>query len=221
MKLDSRTVAILQNYQSINPMILINAGNELRTISKSGTVLAKAKVENEFPVSFALHDLSRFLSVYSLFKDSDIEFEDNYLTIKSGRSVLKYVYCNPELVIAPPKKELQLPTFDIEFELKAEVFNSVMKAMQVLGYNEIAIIGDGEKLSVAAVCLKNKTSDVYSVDIGETDKNFNIIIEAEKLKILPMDYKVKLTTSKKGMAYLKNDLIEYWIAIHTSSKIDA
>lgn len=221
MKLDPRTVTILQNYEKINPMILINRGNELRTISKSGTVLAKAKVEDKFPVTFALHDLSRFLSVYSLFKDSDIEFEENYLTIKSGNSFLKYVYCNPELVIAPPKKELTLPEFDIEFELKAEVFNSVMKTMQVLGYNEIAIVGDGKKLSIAAICLKNKTSDVFSVDIGETDKKFNIIIEADKLKILPMDYIVKLTTMKKGLAYLKNDTIEYWIAIHSSSNIQS
>lgn len=216
MKLDTSTMTVLQNFQTINESIAINPGNEIRTISPTGTVVAKAKVKDTFPIPFAIYDVSRFLGIASLFKDADFDFADKHLTIKSGASKVKYVYCEPENIITPPKKQISLPSVDVEFDLKSSVFTSVMRGMQVLGYTELAIIGEKGKLTLSAISLKNKTSDVYSVEIGETDKEFNVIIEADKLKILPVDYHVQI--SKQGISYFKADTIEYWIAISAASK---
>lgn len=210
MKLDPKTITILQNFQSLNPQLAVDKGNILKTLSTTEAVIAKATVPNDFPRSFGINDLSRFLGIYSLFKDSEIEFEEKYLVIKSGASVVKFVYGDTDVMLKPPSKDMKLSSVDIEFELKPEVFNTVLKAMQILGYNEIAITADGENLNLSAVDTKNTTSNVYSVKIGETNKKANFIIEADKLKILPMTYVVQI--SKEGLALFKGDMIEYWIA---------
>lgn len=213
MKLDAKTISVLQNFQNINPSIYIKPGNQIRTMSPTGTVLARAVVPDLFPTEFGIYDVSRFLGINSLFKESEIFFDQKYLTISNGNSKVKYVYCDQENIVTPPNREIKLDSIDIEFVLKPDVLSSVTKAMQILGYNEIAISGDGENLTISAVNTKNKTSDVYSVKIGETARTFNVILEADKLKILPIEYTVQVSNS--GLAYFKGESVEYWIATKT------
>jgi len=217
MKLDPKTISVLQNFQTINPQIAIDPGNVLMTVTTSETLVARATVPTEFPIPFGIYDLSKFLAMSSLLKDADLEFHDTYFNVKSGPTNLKFVYADTEMMIKPPKK-VTIPNGDIEFELRAEVYSSIMKAMSILKYSKLAVIGDGKNMSLVTVNDKNKNSDDYSVTLGETDKTFRIIIEVEQMKMIPMNYVVKI--SKGGIAYFKGDGLEYWIATHTSSKFD-
>ena len=57
MILDQRTLAILKNFATINPSIQFKVGSALATISPQKTVMARAKVDQEFERSFAIYDL--------------------------------------------------------------------------------------------------------------------------------------------------------------------
>lgn len=217
MKLDPKTIAVLQNFQSINPQIAIDPGNVIMTVTPTETMVARATVPNTFPIHFGIYDLSRFLAMSSLLKDAEVEFEDTYFNVKAGPTKLKFVYADTEMMVKPPKK-VTIPNGDVEFELRAEVYSSIMKAMSILKYSKLAVIEDGKTMTLVTVNDKNKNSDDYSVSLGETDKTFRIIIEVEQMKMIPMNYNVKI--SKGGIAYFKGDGLEYWIATHTSSKFD-
>jgi hypothetical protein len=220
MKLDQRTIQVLKNFAGINPSILFRAGNTLRTITPTKTILAKATLEQEFPSSFAIYDLSKFLSVLSLFDDPELQIGSKSLTIKSGGKKVNYVFADPNTIVAPKDdKEIKFPTADVSFELTNEALADVTKALGVLRQPEIAVVGDGETITLQTVNSKDPTSDVYSVEVGTTDKTFNFIFKSENLRLLPDTYQVEIASA--GISRFTSKDVEYYIAIEANSKFGA
>jgi hypothetical protein len=219
MKLDPSTIAILQNFQTINQSILIKPGNLIKTISPSKSLFATAVVPNTFEQQFCIYDLSRFLGLLSLKQNSDISFKEDHLIITQDNGYkTRYTYCNPELILIPPDKEIQMPEPFCTFTLSKDVLQSVFKAMQILGFNEIQFSGQNGVLSVSAVNTKNPSADIYSAEIGQIGKNFSAIIEAEKMKLLNTDYTVEIAS--KGLSHFIGKDVQYWIALSAKSSFD-
>lgn len=212
MKLSQQTISILQNFQTLNPSIVLTPGNVIKTMTK--TTVAKATVSDSFPMKVGIYDLSKFLGILSLDKESDIEFNEKYMIIKQGRSKVKYSYCETSLILHPEK---DVKAFDVyvKFDLTPDTLQGVTKAMAILGFSEIEIRGEDGRLFISAVNTKNTASDVFSTEIGEVDKEFSAIIEAEKLKLIPATYTV--TLGNEGLSHFKSDSVEYWIALSAKS----
>jgi hypothetical protein len=217
MKLDQRTLQVLKNFSSINPSILFRAGNTLKTITPTKTILAKATLQQEFPSSFAIYDLSKFLSVLSLFDEPDLEIGEKSVVIRSGRKKVNYVFADPNSIVAPKDdKEIRFPSADVSFELTAEVFSDVIKALGVLRQPEIAVVGDGSTITLTTTNSKDPTSDVYSIEVGETDRNFTAIFKAENLRLLSDTYQVDIASA--GISRFSSKDLEYFIAVEQNSK---
>lgn len=223
MKFEASTLSVLKNFAAINSSLLFREGSVLKTISPSKTVAAKANLKQEIPQEFAIFDLSRFLSVLSLFDDPDVDFQDTYCTIKTkAGGAVKYVYADEEVVNRKASdKEIKVPTEYVKFTLKADDFQALMKAMGVLGVPEIAVVGNGKKLALQALDAAEKTRDVFNLVVGDTKQKFRAVIKADNLKIVPQDYNV--TISEKGLSHFASvdGSVEYWIAIDaTNSKFE-
>ena len=212
MKLNPQTVAVLQNFQTLNSSIVLTPGNVIKTMTK--TTVAKATVPDSFPMKVGIYDLSKFLGILSLDKDSDIDFQDKHMLIKQGRSKIKYNYCDASLILHP-EKDVKVFDVYVKFDLTPEILQGVTKAMSILKFSEIEIRGEDGLLYISTVNTKNKGSDVFSTEIGEVDKTFSAIIEAEKLKLIQSTYTVSL--SNEGLSHFKSDNVEYWIALSTKS----
>lgn len=219
MKIDTSTVAILKNFAKINPSILIQEGNVIKTISTSKTIMAKAKLSQNFDHKFAVYNLDRFISSLSLFNEPDLVFKDKFVTITDGDKKINYTYADESTIIKAPDKEISLPSVDVEFTLTHEVFKDVEKGLSVLGLPEIVIVGDGAKIFIQASDSKNPSGDVYSVMIGETDKNFRAIFKSENIKVLPGDYQVSISAA--GISLFKSEVAEYFIAVESTSTFGA
>jgi hypothetical protein len=215
MMLTPKTVQILKNFSNINPSILIKPGNVLATIATNKTVLAKANVDEEFERLVPIYALNRFLSAMSLFNAPNIEFSDNSAKISGERSSILYHYSDPQVILAPPEKEIKLPSVDVDTVVTNKAMQDVLKAMNVLGLPELAIVGDGESLTLQALDVKNSAADTFSVSIGETDKVFRAIFRAENIKIIDGDYQVQI--SSKGISKFIGPDVTYWIAIEQTS----
>ena len=110
MNLSDNTLGILKNFAGINNSILVKKGNQLRTISVAKNILAEAEIPEDFPRDVAIYDLNQFLNGLSLHQDPDLDFsEETYLTIREGRRKVKYFFADPQVIIAPPEKEISLP----------------------------------------------------------------------------------------------------------------
>lgn len=211
MKLSEKTIAVLENFQAINPAIVIDEGNIISTISVSGSIFASAKVEEKFPVKFGIYELAKFLGVIGLDKSSDIELLDDYMIISQGDTKIKYVYCEPSLIARPPPGDINMKK-DVVFSITSEVLSKIFKAMGVLKYSSVAITGKDGVLAISAISNKDPENSIrYSVNLGETDKTFSYVIGSEILKVEKTNYTV--TIDGDGISHFHSPEIEYWIGL--------
>lgn len=218
MKLEPKTVTVLKNFSSINPSMLFKPGNVVSTVSPTKSVLARARIGQQFEKQFAIYDLSRFLGVMSLFDNPDIEFNDKSVTIRNNERELDYRFADPNTIIAPPEKEVSLPTEDVSFTLTAANLADIQKALGALGMPEIAVVGDKKKMWLQVTDTKNAQGDSYKIVLGTTDKKFRLVFKAENLKLIPQDYEVKITS--KGLSHFKGSQVidvDYWIALEAKA----
>lgn len=210
MKLSERTLQLLKSFSSINNSILVRPGNIIRTMSSLKSVYVKAEVEETFEQGFAIYDLSRFLGTVSLFSDPDFDFQEKFVTISSGKQRVQYTYADESMIVYPPNKDVTFPPVEVEFVLTSEHLSTINKAGSVLQMPEIIINCDGEVISIKTADSDNPTSDTFSVDVGETDKDFRVVIKPENLKLIPAKYDVALTTN--GIVRFATENLIYWVA---------
>tara|TARA_B110000503_G_scaffold57388_1_gene91962 strand:+ start:9920 stop:10603 length:684 start_codon:yes stop_codon:yes gene_type:complete len=215
MKFSERTLTILKSFSSINKSILMKEGNVLKTVTPEKTLVATATIPDQIPSQACIYDLSRFLSILSLYKDPDVEFGDKFFTITSGKQLTKYVYADISMIHAAPEKDIQLPSADVVVDVSWEDLQSVIKAAGVLQFSEVAFVGQDGKIYLKAIDGANANSDDYGVEIGTTSDEFKIIVKTDNLKLLPQDYKVTLCA--KGISEFKSTDVTYFVAIDTKS----
>ena len=214
MKLSNETITLLKNYSTINPSVLFKPGNALATISPQRSIFAKAKIAEDVPQQFAIAELNKFLGVLSMFKDPELNFKENFVEVCSGSKKVRYTYADVSAIITPPEKELKFPDTEVEFELKADDLNGVIKALSVLSLPELAITGDGQNVEIQAISSKNSTADNYSQVVATTDQKFRVIVKTENLKFLNRDYKVAVT---KNIVKFESDDLTYFVAVEANS----
>jgi hypothetical protein len=225
MKLSNETISVLKNFGAINQGILFKKGKTLKTVSSHKNILAQVDIKEDIPANFGIYDLNNFLSVISLHKDDpSFEFDEKEVVIvgNKGRSKIKYRFTPVNMIDAPPEKVLTMPDAEIEFELKAEDFDWVMRAAGVLSSPQIAVESDGQKISIVTLDLQNDSAHTDSLEIGDSNGNkYKMIFKTENItKILPGNYSVFI--SSKGISHFKNKNIslQYWISTEAGSKFE-
>lgn len=218
MKISNETLAVLKKFAEVNTGLVFKEGNKQSTVSPQKNILVSAVVTENFPQSFAIYELNRFLSVLTSCKDPELEFNDNSLKIvESNGSTTSYVYSDPSMIVQPPEKEITFPSTDVEFKLTYDQYESILKKAAILSLPEIAVVGDGSKLMLQALDTKNDSSDKSNIPLGNTDKNFQFVFKLENLKLFKGDYDVKI--SKQGISHFSNlnQEIQYFIATEATS----
>ena len=218
MNLSDKTLTVLKNFAGINNSILVKEGNQLRTISVAKNILAEAYIEENFPRQFGIYDLNQFLNGLSLHQDPDLDFSpDSYLSIREGKRSVKYFYADPQVIIAPPEKEITLPSEDVHFQLESTSLEKLLKAAAVYQLPDFSVIGEAGVVKLVVRDKKNDTSNSFSVIVGETDKVFTFNFKVENIKIIPGAYDV--VVSQKLLSKFTNDTynLKYYIALEPDS----
>ena len=218
MKLSESTVSLLKDFSSINQSILFKEGQKLRSISVMKNILVEANVSEEFPKDFGIYDLNQFLNGLSLHSSPDLDFDnDQYVVIKEGRSRSKYFFADPSVIVAPPEKEITLPTEDVCFQLTSQQLEKLKKAASVYQLPDISVIGENGVIKLVARDKKNDTSNDFSIIVGETETEFVFNFKEENLKIVPGNYDV--VVSEKLLSRFQNQNIDvtYYIALEPDS----
>ena len=218
MKLTDSTLTVLKNFAGINNSILVKQGSKLRTISVAKNILAEADITEDFPKDVAIYDLNQFLNGLSLHQDPNLDFsEDSYLTIREGKRRVKYFYADPQVIISPPEKEINLPTEDVCFQLESVTLEKLLKAAAVYQLPDLAAVGEAGVVKLVVRDKKNDTSNEFAVVVGETDADFTLNFKVENIKIIPGAYDVVI--SSKLLAKFTNSSYNliYYIALEPDS----
>ena len=218
MKLSEKTLNILKNFSSINQSILVKEGNKLRTISVAKNILAEAEIKEEFPRDFAIYDLNQFLNGLSLHQDPEMDFSpDSYLSIREGKRRVKYFYADPNVIISPPEKEIQLPSQDVCFQLDSVTLEKLLKAAAVYQLPDLCAVGEAGVIKLVVRDKKNDTSNEFAIVVGETDKEFTFNFKVENIKIIPGAYEVVVSSKLLSQFTNTNHDLKYYIALEPDS----
>ena len=218
MKLSDKTISLLKNFSSINQSILFKEGNKLRTISVMKNILAEATVSEDFTKDFGVYDLNQFLNGLSLYQNPELDFKnDGYVVMKEGKSRSKYFFADPNVIVSPPDKDISLPSEDVRFEVSTDQLDKLLKASSNYQSPDLSAIGENGVIKLVVRDKKNDTSNVYSVIVGETDKEICFNFKVENIKILPGTYEVVVSQKLLSRFTAKSSDLTYYIAMEPDS----
>jgi hypothetical protein len=224
MKLSANTIKILQNFATINPNIVVNENEGvLKTVSEAKNIMARASIEDNIGASFGIYDLNEFLSAVNLLESPEFTFNNNLIEVKDEKAKrgLKYFCANPE-ILTYPKKDIQNPTYDVEFVLTQEYINAIKKAASVLGFDTFSLVKEADSSEIMAQVFdpENKSSNAYKIVVGSIDQasSFSFDFLIANLKMIPGDYTVSLSSRLISRWVTNFDpSITYWIALEKTS----
>ena len=218
MKLSESTVNLLKNFSSINQSILFKEGTKLRTISVMKNILVEANVSEEFPRDFGIYDLNQFLNGLSLHVNAELNFDNQeYVLIKEGRMRSKYFFADPSVIVAPPEKEITLPSEDVKFELTSQQLEKLKKASSVYQLPDVSVVGEAGVIKLVARDKKNDTSNNFEIIVGDTEDEFVFNFKEENLKIVPGNYDVVVSSKLLSKFTNQNIDVVYYIALEPDS----
>lgn len=225
MRLSNETLEVLTNFTKINSNLVIEPGNQLKTIADSKNVFAVADVSEEFPQEVGIYDLPQFVATLNLIDDPHIEFEDKVISIKdqNNLSSIRYFMADPSL-LTRQSKPIKMPNAEVTFDIDNATINKLKKAAATLGHNILGIVGDQSGVSLTITDPQNKTANTYAIDtVAEIDANckqFALYMPITLLNLIAGDYKVAL--SSKLIAQLSHATrpITYWVALDKNSSYE-
>jgi gp45 sliding clamp, C terminal len=218
------TVEILKNFATITETLLFPKGNTLQTRSVKKNTYAEATITEKFPKRFTIYDLNQFLSVITQFDKPTLHFDENDAYVKisdeSGGLAVKYHYGDESLAYCPdPKKKIELPSTEVEFQFTEGQFKSLTNLARTLDTPELALESDGKTLKLTTLDTKNSSTNTSSLPIGDApdDAKFLFVWKIEYLKLIPGTYTVSI--SKEGLSRFqhKDAKIVYHIMLEANS----
>ena len=222
MKVSDRTTNLLKNYANINQSLEFRAGKILRTVSPLNTILASVEIEEDFPQTFPIYELSRFLGTLDLFNNPKLDFTDNGVSITDDKHKATYRYCGSSSMFqTPPEKDITFPDAEVNFELSQDQFRKTINAANTLGLPEVIVEGNGSDIQLVVSDTGNVSSDIFSTKVGATDKTFRMIFKTENLnKIMEGAYNVSLSSKRISHFKREGDSLQYWIALEQNSTFE-
>jgi len=212
------TIEVLKNFCSINKSIVIKPGNQVSTLSINKNILAIADVEEQFESQISIYDLGVFLGGLNLFDTPKLDTsQSNYVTVsdRRGKSKTRFFYADPDIITQPPEKEISIPSSDVTFQLPSNSLDQLKKAALVYQLPDLCLYGTDGTMNLCVTDKKNDTSNIYSIEVGETDNEFCYCFKVENLKLLLDDYNV--TISKHNVALFQGNGIKYFIALEPNN----
>lgn len=228
MKISTQTLSLFKSFAGINSNLLVRAGNTLGTRNATGSVQARAKVDETFPRDFAIYDLNQLLGLISVSSDPDIEFDDKFLQIKSSTGgVIKYFYAEESLIKAVPENEPPVEA-KFKFTLTNADMTVIQKTASIVAATTLTVTADGTYAKLVIDDPKNPASNSYSKVLGDSDDQFVMRVTIDNVRPIVDDtYDVVVgTVSPSNGAKVPvfhfsstNRSLKYLIAADKSSKI--
>jgi len=220
MQLSDNTLAVLKNFASIQPNVVLQEGNVVKTIAEAKNVMAVATLDQSFDKEVGIYNLDEFLSVLGLVDSPDLNFHDDFVTVQSGtgRSQVKYFYSDPT-ILTSPAKDIPMPEAEVEFTLDEATFKKILRAAGALGHEKMTITSTEGGILLTVVDNTDSTSNAFEIVVPGTveSENFTFVMNIANLKLIPGDYDVKVSSRLISNFKNKNADVEYFIALEKSS----
>jgi phage-related baseplate assembly protein len=153
-----------------------------------------------------------------LHQNPELDFEaNNYVVIKEGKMRSKYFFADPEVIVKPPEKTIELPSEDVTFELSTDQLDKLLKAAAIYQLPDLSVVGENGAVKLLVRDKKNDTSNSFSIAVGDTESEFAFNFKVENIKIIPGTYEVVVSQKLLSTFTSKNHDLTYYIALEPDS----
>jgi hypothetical protein len=223
MQLTDNTLAVLKNFATIQPNVVLHEGNVVKTIAEAKNVMAVATLDQPFDKSVGIYNLDEFLSVLGLVDDPDLEFKDEFVTVKgNGRSQVKYFYSDTS-ILTSPQKDINMPDSEVQFDLDESTLAKIRKAASALGHERMTITASDGAIKLTVVDNTDSTSNAFDIVVpGKCEtEDFTFVMNIANLKLISGDYSVEVSSKLLSKFTNNNQDMCYFIALEKSSTYGA
>lgn len=226
MKFSKETLEIVSAISRVNAKSPVNGavfkkGSKIKARRyKSDMPVLYANIQEEIPRDFAVYDLPKFISLFSVLDDPELSFEDNYIIFKSGKKKAKIRYVSEHLIEQDSNfftKEIQMPSRDFVCDIDFKTLKAVTDATSMFQAPQLAFTGDGERVLLTTYNTRDPKSDKLEIEVGESEWKFNIIVDMLLVQFIKRDYQVSI--SKRGLLEWKSDDLTYYITASDKSRV--
>ena len=184
MKISTNSMLVLKNFSQINNSLFVNESNVLKTMSNSGSIIAVYDSEETFS-DFAIYDMNELLSIISLFKleDIDFDFTSEELIIKAGKNQIKYKYTEADLIpysdnIKHSDKYKAFSKFNGNFSLSSQEIEKLQKASSIMKLKEMSVTINDDVCKISLNDNDNPLSNNFDLEVpGEGDIEINVNVD--------------------------------------------
>ncbi len=217
--LSTETLEILKNFATINPNLVVKAGEPLSTIAEAKNVFAKAAITDPFESDFGIYDLNEFINVVNLVGDPELEFSADSVLLKNGRSKASYRFADSDILTAPTS-EIKMPDSEVSVTVTDDQLAQVRKAAAVLGHSVVSIVGKAGVVSLTVTDNKNSSANTFDMVIDEDNActaEFDFQFLIANIRTIGGDYKVDVSSKFISKWQHEANAIEYFIALEKTS----
>jgi hypothetical protein len=223
MQLTDNTMAVLKNFASIQPNVVLHEGNVIKTIAEAKNVMAVATLDQTFDKSLGIYNLDEFLNVLGLVDSPDLAFGDDFVTVKgNGRSQVKYFYSDPS-ILTSPAKDIPMPEAEVKFELDEATLSKVRRAASALGHEKMTITALDGGIKLTVVDNTDNTSNAFDIVVPGTcdSEDFTFVMNIANLKLIAGAYDVEVSSRLISKFTNNTTDVVYYIALEKSSTYGA
>ncbi len=216
MQLSEKTITQLKFLSKINQSFWFRKDTPTQTITdvvlenEDATIIAQIRTE-QFPVSFGIYDLNQFLASFPS-KDAEFDFKKDYVVISSGKMSVRYMYCNPNMMVMGPDSIPTLEDVIAEFDLDAiEVYPKFLSLAATNSLTTLNFKAKGPKIFVEAVDPYDNGSNSISLTLNEeyVGEEFSISFDIDNLKVMKDTYSVQLTADMIKFISKADPMVQY------------
>jgi hypothetical protein len=223
MQLTDNTMAVLKNFASIQPNVVLHEGNVIKTIAEAKNVMAVATLDQTFDKSLGIYNLDEFLNVLGLVDDPDLAFHDEFVTVQgNGRSQVKYFYSDPS-ILTSPAKDIPMPEAEVKFELDEATLGKVRRAASALGHEKMTITASDGGIKLTVVDNTDNTSNAFDIVVPGVceSEDFTFVMNIANLKLIAGSYDVEVSSRLISKFTNNTTDVVYYIALEKSSTYGA
>ena len=224
MQLTETTMAVLKNFATIQPNVILNEGNTVKTIAEAKNVMSVAVLDQSFDKTVGIYNLDEFLNVLSLVDTPELTFGNEFVTVSdtTGRSKIKYFYSDIG-ILTSPAKDIPMPEAEVKFTLDEVTLGRIRRAASALGHEKMTITATEGGIKICVVDHTDSTSNAFEITVPGTcdSTEFTFVMNISNLKLIAGDYDVEVSSRLISKFTNKGSDVSYFIALEKSSTYGA
>lgn len=224
MQLTESTLAVLKNFATIQPNVILNEGNTVKTIAEAKNVMSVAVLDQSFDKTVGIYNLDEFLNVLSLVDTPELTFGNEFVTVSdaTGRSKIKYFYSDIG-ILTSPAKDIPMPEAEVKFTLDEVTLGRIRRAASALGHEKMTITATEGGIKICVVDHTDSTSNAFEITVPGTcdSTEFTFVMNISNMKLIAGDYDVEVSSRLISKFTNKGSDVSYFIALEKSSTYGA